>query len=89
MLDAVGIEKGDRVVVWGANSLSMVVAYLAIRLGVPVVPIRKRGTFDLLPSGSLIPKRGKVSVRIGKSCRIREGSPKETADYLKGKVENL
>lgn len=48
------------------------IGHLAISLGVPVVPIRIRGTRDILPPGSLIPKRGQASVHIGRSCRGSE-----------------
>jgi long-chain acyl-CoA synthetase len=40
LLEASGIEKADRVVVWGANSLPMVVAYLGIlNCGAVLVPL--------------------------------------------------
>ncbi len=39
---------------------------LAIAAQVPVVPVCCVGTYDLLPSGSIAPKPGRVVVRIGR-----------------------
>ncbi len=42
---------------------------LAAGLRVPVVPIAVAGTHELLPKGSLLPRRGPVTVRIGPPVR--------------------
>jgi 1-acyl-sn-glycerol-3-phosphate acyltransferase len=39
---------------------------IAVRAGVPVVPIAIRGTHQILPKHSLVPRPGKVDVIIGK-----------------------
>ena len=38
---------------------------LAIAAGVPVIPVRIDGTFEMLPRGSLALKPGRARVRIG------------------------
>jgi 1-acyl-sn-glycerol-3-phosphate acyltransferase len=46
---------------------------IAMRAGVPIVPVTIRGTHRNLPKGSLAPRPGRVQVIIGK--------PIDTADY--------
>ena len=38
---------------------------LAIAAGVPVIPVLCEGTFAALPKGSMTPRRGRVTLRIG------------------------
>jgi 1-acyl-sn-glycerol-3-phosphate acyltransferase len=40
-------------------------AYIAIKAGVPVIPVAIRGTREILPMGSLLIRPGKVGLRIG------------------------
>lgn len=40
-------------------------AFLALRSGVPVVPIGIRGSYDVWPLGTRFPRRGRIEVRIG------------------------
>ena len=40
-------------------------AYIAIKAGVPVVPVAIQGTREVLPRGSLVVRPGKVLLRIG------------------------
>lgn len=40
-------------------------AFLAHRAGVPVVPIGLRGTYQVWPLGTRLPRRGAITVRIG------------------------
>jgi 1-acyl-sn-glycerol-3-phosphate acyltransferase len=40
-------------------------AYIAIKAGVPVIPVAIRGTREVLPMGSLLIRPGKVRMRIG------------------------
>ena len=46
---------------------------IALRAGVPIVPVTIRGTFALLPKTTLAPRPGRVDVIIGK--------PIETSEY--------
>jgi 1-acyl-sn-glycerol-3-phosphate acyltransferase len=55
-------------------------AYIAIKAGVPVVPVAIKGTREVLPMGSLLIQPGSVHLRIGK--------PIETAGMaLKSRAE--
>ncbi|UDY36074.1 lysophospholipid acyltransferase family protein [Dermatobacter hominis] len=47
-------------------------AYLAVRCGVPVVPVHLDGTGRILPKGSSAPRPGAVDVNIGTPLRARE-----------------
>jgi 1-acyl-sn-glycerol-3-phosphate acyltransferase len=40
-------------------------AYIAIKAGVPVVPVGIQGTFKILPVGSVLPRSGRVTLRVG------------------------
>jgi len=40
-------------------------AYIALKAGVPIVPVAIRGTREVLPMGSLVVRPGKVVLRIG------------------------
>jgi len=40
-------------------------AYIAIKAGVPVIPVAVRGTREVLPMGSLLMRPGKIGLRIG------------------------
>ena len=65
------------------------IGHLALGIRVPVVPIRLRGTFEILPPGASFPKRGEVSVHIGKPHMFSSGEPKVIAGKLKEIVEKL
>ena len=38
---------------------------LAIKAGVPIVPLGFNGSFEVLPKSSLLPQRGRITIRIG------------------------
>ena len=48
-------------------------AYLAVRVGVPVVPVHLDGTGLILPKGSNTPRPGKVRVNFGAPLRPSDG----------------
>ena len=54
---------------------------IALRAGVPIVPVAIRGTSKLLPKGSLAPRPGRVEVIIGK--------PIDTSAFNEKKLEDL
>src|SRR5262249_38037676 len=54
---------------------------IAMRAGVPIVPVTIRGTHKNLPKGSLAPRPGRVEVIIGK--------PIETSDYSEKQLGQL
>jgi len=43
---------------------------MAVELGVPVVPVHVRGTFEVLPKNKAIPRRGRVQVCFGKALQF-------------------
>ncbi len=50
---------------------------LAIRSGVPIVPIGFNNTSQLLPKGKLLPKGGEIVIRIGHPIPTQKYKPKE------------
>lgn len=48
------------------------VARLALKVGVPVVPIGMIGTYEALPKGRSVPKFNKVTVRFGEPLAFEE-----------------
>jgi 1-acyl-sn-glycerol-3-phosphate acyltransferase len=54
---------------------------IALRAGVPIVPVTIRGTFKLLPKTTLAPRPGRVEVIIGK--------PILTSDYDEKRLHEL
>lgn len=54
---------------------------IALRAGVPIVPVTIRGTHEVLPKGSLAPRGGRVEVIIGE--------PIETTEYTEKRLPEL
>ena len=54
---------------------------IALRAGVPIVPVTIRGTFKLLPKTTLAPRPGRVDVIIGK--------PIDTSAYTEKRLHEL
>jgi 1-acyl-sn-glycerol-3-phosphate acyltransferase len=54
---------------------------IAVRAGVPIVPVSIRGTFALLPRTTLAPRPGRVDVIIGR--------PIDTREYSEGNLGEL
>jgi 1-acyl-sn-glycerol-3-phosphate acyltransferase len=55
---------------------------IAIRAGVPIVPVSIIGTSKLLPKGSLAPRPGRVDVVIGKPIDTSKYSEKQLPDLI-------
>lgn len=67
-------------------------AFLAVRHGVPVVPIAHRGTFDAMPRGAGWPARGRrqLTVRFGDPLRPEPGeTPRSFAQRIRAAVGAL
>ncbi len=65
---------------------------LAIKSGVPLVPVGISGTFAVLPKGSLLAKPGHVTIRVGKPVATEGVSAKqkhELAERMKEEVGKL
>jgi long-chain acyl-CoA synthetase len=58
-------------------------------VGIPVVPIKISGTYELLPHEAKFPKRGKVTVIFGEPLRFRTEEPSEIVVKVRQAVEKL
>jgi long-chain acyl-CoA synthetase len=58
-------------------------------LGIPVVPVKIRGTGQVLPPGASFPKQGRVTVTFGKPLRFRYEEPAEIVELTRQAVEKL
>lgn len=66
-------------------------AYIAIRAGVPVVPLALIGTRSIMPYGSGVICSGKVTLRILKPIETKQMSPKDRGkltDQLRAVISN-
>jgi 1-acyl-sn-glycerol-3-phosphate acyltransferase len=55
---------------------------IAVRAGVPIVPVSIRGTFKLLPKTTLAPRPGRVDVIIGEPIDTREYSDRNLGELI-------
>ena len=63
---------------------------LAVKLGVPVVPVAVSGAYDILPKGRMMPHPGPVTVRFGTPARLpADTEPEQAAVMLHDAVEKL
>ena len=65
---------------------------LAIKSGVPIVPVAIIGTFGILPKGSLLMNPGMVQIRVGQPISTKNSSPRDKhqlAQLLQDKVTEL
>jgi long-chain acyl-CoA synthetase len=58
-------------------------------LGIPVVPIKIRGTDQVLPHEAKFPKKGPVTVTFGEPLRFRFEEPAEIVEKTRQAVERL
>lgn len=81
--------EGTRSVTGRLGPLKSGTGMMAVEMGVPVVPIRIEGTFEVLAKDQVMPKRHHVNVRIGEAFRFAAGTSYdlatvEIADALRG-----
>ncbi len=57
-------------------------ARLALRTGVPVIPVAMMGTFEILPPGARVPKLSRVGVRIGQPLDFRRYAGRENDRFV-------
>ncbi len=65
---------------------------LAIKAGVPVIPIGFNGTYSILPKGKLLANRGEVVIKIGAPMATegyKPGDKQELANHLHDRVAEL
>ena len=58
-------------------------------VGIPVVPIKISGTFQVFPHGAVFPKRGKVTVTFGEPLRFRSEESPDIVETTRLAVEKL
>ena len=56
---------------------------IALRAGVPIVPVTIRGTFRLLPSSTLAPRPGRVEVILGEPIETRDYDERRLPELIK------
>jgi 1-acyl-sn-glycerol-3-phosphate acyltransferase len=61
------------------ESINPVLARIAVAANVPVVPVGIRGSFEAMPPGAVLPRPGKILVRIGKPFSFERGTDEVTA----------
>jgi 1-acyl-sn-glycerol-3-phosphate acyltransferase len=59
--------------------INQVLARIAVRSGVPILPIGIIGSFEALPPGAIIPRRRKIIVRVGEAFELPAGMSDEEA----------
>lgn len=65
---------------------------LAIKAGVPIVPVAIAGTHEILPKGKLLLRSGEVTITIGEPIatnNFQQGQKQELAQYLHDKIASL
>jgi long-chain acyl-CoA synthetase len=65
------------------------VGLLADRLEAPVVPVCLEGTGQVLPSGRILPRRGRTRVIFGPPMRLQDHDPKALAKQVEEAVASL
>jgi len=65
--------EGERTFKGEINKFKQGAGLLALEMGVPVIPVRLRGMFEILPRGQHIPKPGHGSVTFGKPVKFTSG----------------
>jgi long-chain acyl-CoA synthetase len=66
------------------------IGMMAIKLGIPVVPIRLEGLFEIFPAHSSWPKRGPICVKLGKPLKFSpEIDYQSAARQIEETIRNL
>ncbi len=56
---------------------------LAIKSGVPIVPVAILGTYEILPKGKLLMKPGKVQIRVGRAIASKNYTARDKHELAK------
>ena len=81
--------EGERTYTGEIEPFKEGIGHLALGIRVPIIPLRLKGTFRVLPRYTFVPKRGDVSVHIGKPYLFKGGEPKSVANKLRKIIEEL
>jgi len=66
------------------------IGIIARETNIPIVPIKIKGLYEVLPVGKSWPKSGNVEIRIGKPITFNKmNSPQEITKILHKKIEEL
>ena len=66
------------------------IGLLAVRLGLPVVPVHLKGTDSVLAKGGGHPRRGSIEVRFGEPVHISPGATfAEATEEIRGAISKL
>jgi 1-acyl-sn-glycerol-3-phosphate acyltransferase len=67
-------------------------ALLAIKAGVPIVPLGFNGSYDVLPKGAMLPRSGEIVIRIGPPLatdQYKSGDKHKLTQELYGAIGQL
>lgn len=67
--------EGTRTTTGAIGPLKHGVGVMALKLGLPVVPVRTRGLFDVLPKGRTLPRPGRATVHFGAPLEFAPATP--------------
>jgi long-chain acyl-CoA synthetase len=82
--------EGRHTVDGNMNPFRAGIGLLANNLGIPVVPMRIHGLFEVKKSGKKFALPGKITVRIGRPMQFTNGTdPAQIARELQSAVEAL
>lgn len=70
--------EGTRSMTGAIGPLKHGVGLMALKLGLPIVPIRTRGLFEVLPKGRLLPRPGVATVHVGTPLEFTPATPTQT-----------
>lgn len=66
------------------------IGILAQDMEVPIIPIKINGIYDVMPTGIIFPKYGKVELILGKPIKFSKmQSPQQIIDILEKEMKNL
>ena len=62
---------------------------LALKAGVPIVPVAISGTHEILPKGKLFPRSGKVTISVGDPIETKDYTLKQKGELARRLQENV
>ncbi len=81
--------EGERTMDGKMFPLKTGIAVIINELKIPVIPIKILGIEKVLPRGSALPRRNKVTIKIGKPIVFKNETAKEIVDICKNSITNL
>ena len=81
--------EGGRTLTGKIKTFKSGVGYLAVNMGVPIVPIRIEGLYHVLPRGRFVPRFRKSFVKVGKPIKIKDVSYVRATKMIEEKIRGL